>query len=185
MSRKMFNHDDLTQSVVLENNKKAILFENSISACGCLFYKLVDGNLQLLLISYSDPGWPKLDDLGGKIDLTDSNVFEAIARETSEETNGVISKGFVLNLLNNNFDSVSTFYNKQSKYYMVLHEVDNNFYPDTSVFGNFEFTDKISRTIHWFDYAKIKHKMAIRLLGNVNLINYFESLNGTKAVSQL
>jgi 8-oxo-dGTP pyrophosphatase MutT (NUDIX family) len=66
---------------------KSKLYKNTISACGCLFYKIVNNKLKLLLISYSDPKWPKLDDFGGTIDEDDDNIIDAIVRETLEESN--------------------------------------------------------------------------------------------------
>lgn len=175
MSRKIFNFDKIDESKIIESlGKKADLYENSISACGCLFYKINDGKLQLLLISYTDPGWPKLDDFGGRIDDTDLSVFEAIARETSEETNHVINKKFMLELL----PTLSkTFYNKQSKYFVVLHEVDNLFFNNTKVFGDFETADKLYRTVHWFDYDIAKPKLSMRLLCNLELITHLDLIN--------
>lgn len=182
MSRKIFNFDELTEGKVVENlNKKTELYENSISACGCLFYRIYNSKLQLLLISYSDPGWPKLDDLGGRIDVSDSSVFEAIARETSEETNNVIDKEFMMKLLPN---IKTTFYNKQSKYFVTVHGVNESFHSDTTVFGNFETTDKIDRTIHWFDYDVVKSKLSIRLLANSDLIRHLDIINKAAKVVQ-
>lgn len=177
MSRKIFNYDDKTESKIITSlSNKNSLYNNSISACGCLFYRIHDAKLQLLLISYSDPGWPKLDDLGGKIDESDLTLNDAISRETSEETNGVISENFMkIHLLT----ETNTFYNKQSKYYVVVSCVDNNFYPNTSVFGDFEETDKIPRVINWIDYVTAKPKLAIRLLSNKDLINYLDNINLT------
>jgi predicted NUDIX family NTP pyrophosphohydrolase len=175
MSRKIFNHDNKSESKIIAGlGNKHLLYENSISACGCLFYRVHDAKLQLLLISYSDPGWPRLDDLGGKIDEKDVSIIDAISRETSEETNGVISEEFMRTHLLN---ETNTFYNKQSKYYVVVSRVDEKFHPNTSVFGDFEQTDKIHRVINWIDYTSAKPKLAIRLLCNVDLMEYFDNLS--------
>ncbi len=175
MSRKIFNRDNMTQNKIVQSlGAKADLYENSISACGCLFYRIQNNKFQLLLISYSDPNWPKLDDFGGKIDNDDTSVFEAIARETSEETNDIISKEFMMELL----PTINkTFYNKQSKYFVAVSEVDNSFHNNTSTFGSFESTDKINRTVHWFNYEDIKPKLSLRLLANLDLIKYLDALN--------
>lgn len=176
MSRKIFNCDNISENKIIASLEcKEDLYENSISACGCLFYRIYKSKLQLLLISYSDPKWPKLDDLGGRIDETDNSVFDAIARETSEETNGVINVNFMMSVLFKS-DSNKFFYNKQSKYYVVVSQVNEHFYPDTTVFGDFETTDKINRVIKWFDYDQVKPNLAFRLLYNSELIGYLDSI---------
>ena len=97
-ARKIFNYDNLNESKIVKNLKSDDLFENSISACGCLFYKIIDNQVELLLIKYKDPSWPLLDDFGGVIDTTDISVHQAMVREVSEETNTVISESILNNL---------------------------------------------------------------------------------------
>jgi 8-oxo-dGTP pyrophosphatase MutT (NUDIX family) len=144
------------------------MYSNTISACGCLFYKLVEGELYLLLITYADPEWSRYDDFGGKIDLTDASVMDAIIRETSEETNHIINKKILRKC---DYDE---FYNRQSKYYSILIEVDDDFYPDTSIFGEYENTDKIKRTVDWHKYNDCKNNLAYRLLNNKKLIKFLD-----------
>lgn len=175
MSRKIFNYDDITESKIVSSlTAKKQLYENSISACGCLFYKIVNNKVQLLLIEYDDPNWPKLDDFGGKIDETDNELYDAIARETSEETNNVIACDYLLDRLKN--EELKIFYEKHSKYYLVLLKASKKFHPDTSVFGDFENCDKIKRKINWYDYQTVKSKLAYRLGKNSKLIDYLDSL---------
>ena len=177
MSRKIFNYDDLTQSRVVPSlNAKSKLYTNTVSACGCLFYRIKSKKLQLLLIYYEDPNWPKLDDLGGQIDDSDDTIFDAIARETSEETNNVITKEYIMERFADKKD-IEEFYNQQSKYYVVLMKVKKTFHPDTEVFGNFEKTDKIKREIKWADYETVKQNLAYRLLKNKKLMDYLDNLN--------
>jgi 8-oxo-dGTP pyrophosphatase MutT (NUDIX family) len=163
MKRRIFDHNDIKKSKVVNNlNSKIELFDESISATGCLFYKIVDNKIKLLLIKYTDPRWKKLDDFGGKIDEPDKSVFDAAIRETTEETNNVISKNIVIDTMNNDANS-TCFYNKTSKYYVHLMRVDDDFFNDTIVFGNFEKKDKISRTVGWYDLQENKHKLAYRI----------------------
>jgi 8-oxo-dGTP pyrophosphatase MutT (NUDIX family) len=163
MRRRIFNYDDMSKSKVVDNlNSKSKLFDNSISASGCLFYKIVDNKIKLLMIKYTDPRWPKLDDFGGKIDEPDKSVFDAAIRETTEETNNVISKDIILKILSDNDDYIC-FYNKTSKYYVYLMKVDDDFFNDTSIFGNFEKADKISRTVGWYDLHTNKKNIAYRI----------------------
>ena len=187
--RRIFNNDNLAETKIVSSlADKSNLYPNSISACGCLIYKKTkgtslvqpsdpeaSGKLQLLLISYADPKWNKLDDFGGQVDENDETVDDTIARETSEETNGVINEEFITEQFEND-DNYNVFYNAKSKYYVAVLEVGNDFYPDTSVFGTLEETDKINRTIGWYDYLTVKNKMAVRLTSNIDLMTFLDEL---------
>jgi ADP-ribose pyrophosphatase YjhB (NUDIX family) len=171
--RKIFNFDNLFESRVIKHLKDTKeLFPRSVSACGCLiFRKSKTGEVQLFLISYTYPRWPKLDDLGGCIDLDDQSVTDAIIRETSEKTNGVINNEVFKQITSNEYD-VKSFYNHTSKYYGLLVEVPETFYPDTTIFGDFETADKIKRVINWHNYKEVKSHLALRLSLNLSLMNY-------------
>jgi 8-oxo-dGTP pyrophosphatase MutT (NUDIX family) len=161
--RKIFNYDDLSQTKTTKMTDRKNLYANTISAAGCLFYEdTADGHKQLLLIKYADPKWPRLDDLGGKIDEQDATIYDAIIREALEETNHVISDTEMRQLVTNQKNK--HFYNKQSKYYLILVKVDNHFYPDTKVFGQQEEHDQILRTISWYKFDDVKGQLAYRLL---------------------
>lgn len=169
--RKVFNYDNFDESTVVDKSKLQ-QYENTISACGCLFYRINDktSDIEMLLIKYNDPTWPRLDDLGGQIDASDTSVFGAMSRETLEETNNQIDiKEFL------NKDKAHFLYNKKSKYYFALIKVDMNFYPDTTIFGDTEFTDNIKRTIGWYKYKDIKQQLAFRLYYCTELHKYFQS----------
>lgn len=173
--RKIFNRDNITESKIVENlSDSSKTYENTISACGSLFYTIEDNKLKLLLINYTDINWPRLDDFGGKIDMTDMSVFDSMVREVSEETNNIITSDYLNMKINEN---TKTFYNKQSKYYVWLINVNNNEFQDTSIFGNIEISDNIERNIKWYDFNEIKNKLAFRLLNNKELMNYLVSFN--------
>lgn len=172
--RRIFNYDNLDKSIILNTNNYIQLYTNSITAGGCLFYKIVDGEIWLLLIKYSSPEHPLLDDFGGKADITDRSIMQTIMRELSEETNGIITGEDIEHLVN-----VSpAFYNKQSKYYVKVVCVDNSFYPDTTVFGDFEGVDYISRTVGWYKFNEVRDKLAHRLQLNEQLMSFLNSLQG-------
>lgn len=171
MSRKIFNYDNIEEFKIVESNKDA--YTNTISACGCLFYKVVNGDLYLLLISYTDPEWDRLDDFGGKIDTTDVSVIDAIIRETSEESNDIINGDIIQRC------DYYEFYNRQSKYYSIVIEVDDDFFPDTTVFGDFERADRLGRTVNWYKYDEYKDNLAFRLLNNKKLIEFFDDKQAT------
>jgi ADP-ribose pyrophosphatase YjhB (NUDIX family) len=155
------------------------VYQNSISACGCLFYKIVNSRVQLLLIQYDHPNSRLLDDFGGKIDENDETVVDTIARETSEETNNLITKEDLKEWIHND-PKILTFYNKCSKYYLKLIEVKEQrsnfllFDIDMDRFGTMEITEKIQRKVNWFDYEKNKSRLAERLAKNKELIEYLD-----------
>lgn len=173
--RKIFNYENLDESkiVCMQSDRKK-LYDNSISAGGCLFYKINNNRLYLLLIKYADPNWPLLDDFGGQVDQNDITIFDTITRETTEETNNIITKDYLLDWIQNG--ETKSFYNKVSKYYLILIEANENFYNNTDIFGSVEFADNIKREIKWFDYLKNKNKLSHRLGKNPNLLKYLDSI---------
>lgn len=178
--RKVFNLDQPSESTMIDFKKSkdgSILFVNPVSAAGCLFYKLETGSetgksrVCVLLIQYKDPNWPRLDDFGGQIDVDDTSIENALVREVKEESNGLI-----------NFTTLDkskrlNFYNRQSKYYQSLIEVDGSFFPDTTVFGEIEEVDSIARVVQWHQYDTVKSQLAYRMLNNTKLIEYLDGLN--------
>lgn len=172
MSRKIFNYENLNQSKTVSSLKsKNQLYSQTISACGCLFYKKT--TKELLLISYTDPNWPNYDDFGGTIDEDDNTVYETICRETAEETNGVISEIFLRKIIK--LKKYNQFYNSLCKYFFITVCVDDTFYPNTDVFGNFEEEDKISRTIKWVPYQEAIKKLAVRLSKSNELMQFLNN----------
>ena len=165
MYRRVFNFDNNSEYT---DTLKHVEYKNPVTACGCLFYRHNNG-IELLLISYSDPKWPRLDDFGGKIDITDSSIDNAITRETIEESNDVISTEIMNNIL---FSEI--FYNPSSKYVVKLVERGLDFYPDTSVFGAREIHDNIDRTIRWYKYRDIREQLAYRLYNNKELMDFLD-----------
>lgn len=156
--RKVFNYDNLIESRSVSLRDKKRLFTNTVSAGGCLFY---NNKNQLLLIKYADEKWNLLDDLGGKVDESDMTISDTIVREVVEETNGVINAVQIRGLLMNS--EGLHFYCKSSKYYLILIEVGDNFYPNTEVFGDSEGHDKIQRTIRWYNFNDVQNVLAQRI----------------------
>ncbi len=170
--RKIFNYDNTNESKIVDMYKRDELYENTISAVGCLFYKEINKKKKLLLIKYDDPNWPRLDDFGGRIDNVDNTIEDAIIREMQEETNHKIEKKNIKKILESKH--YVPFYNKQSKYYCILVKVDDDFFVDTTIFGDHEITDNIKRKIAWYDYDECKDNLAFRLLKNQNLTDFLE-----------
>lgn len=168
MARHIFNYDNINEHKMVTSLKSDDLYKNSISACGCLLYKIKNNKIELLLIKYENKNWPLLDDFGGQIDNTDKSVYDAMVREIEEETNNVITGKII-----SKKKIVKTFYNHHSKYHLLLIQVDDE-YDDTSIFGDFEKTDNIKRTIDWYPYKDVKNKIAFRLKIK-DLTDYFDS----------
>lgn len=172
MSRKIFNFDNLKETKIVSSLKaKTQLYHNTVSACGCLFYR--KQSQELLLISYVDPNWPNYDDFGGTVDSNDNSVYDTIIRETEEETNGVISKSDMLKIIKNK--NYSQFYNQFCKYFFIAVNVDENFHPNTDIFGDLEKTDCIQRTIKWIKYDHALPQLATRLKNCGNLIIFLNN----------
>lgn len=176
MARKIFNLDDLSESkIVTLQTKKTQSYANSISACGCLIYKIENNKVKLLLIRYfNQKKNNKLDDFGGKVDNIDNSAFETIARETSEETNDIITKKYVFDKIISN--KYTSYYTRSAKYYFIAIQCDDDFCPNTKIFGKEEKHEKIPREIRWFDYVINKKKIAKRLLDNTDLIKHLDIL---------
>ncbi len=169
MARRIFNCDNLEETKTVQNLHTDVLYKRTISAAGCLIYKILGGEVYLLLIKYNDPNWPMLDDLGGRIDGSDTSVIGAITREVSEETNNVIDSNLFKSM-----HMTNSFYTLKSKYYVVLVRVDDNFCKDTTVFGDKEIHDNIYRTINWFNLRDVKDTLAQRISTNTDLVNFLE-----------
>lgn len=213
MQRKIFDYNNLTSSkIVTDLRDKTQIFDCSVSAAGCLFYRqdIHDDKIYLLLISYTDPRWPKLDDFGGKVDLKDKTIFSTIKREAYEESNGKIN--FYIDDFNNqlsNYDDSSTdesiaskeidmeksyhmehnlkqiidneyyipFYTFQSKYYIILIQVEESFFPETDIFGDHEQEDKIERYVKWYKFDDVKNQLAERISNNKSLMQFLKLKN--------
>jgi ADP-ribose pyrophosphatase YjhB (NUDIX family) len=172
MSRKIFNLDNFQESKIVALSDKDKLYDNSISAVGCLFYKITNKKIKLLLIKYEDPNWQRLDDFGGQIDESDNTIEEAVIRETREESNHIICDEYLKNIFETK--NYTSFYNKLSKYYCITVKVNDDFFPNTKVFGDLEITDNIKRKVLWYDYDKCKNDLAFRILKNQKLIDFLE-----------
>lgn len=153
--RKGFNYDNPSESKIALMSD---MYPRSVTACGCLFYKV--NPLRLMLIKYADPRWPRYDDCGGQIDVTDSSVQEAQIREVCEETNHQIPYEEIRKRIT---ASSEVSYNHMAKYYVTLIKVEEEFYPDGSLFGNCEEHDQIKRTIDWYPYTLVRDQLAMRL----------------------
>ena len=171
--KKQFNLDDESQFVLFKTGKIPQVYTNGVTATGLLLFKKVDNDLKLLLISYDDVNWNKLDDLGGTIDEQDNTIFDAMLREVEEESNGEIMGDYAKSIIENSTNKCK-FYTKKCKFVGTAIEVDKDLFNDCSIFGTFEKTDEIKRTINWYSFREVKNDMAIRLVGSNELMAFLE-----------
>lgn len=139
-----------------------------IRAGGVIIYRKINNQIEFLLIKKLIGNIERYEDIGGKTDKNDTNEFDTIARETSEETNSIINEQIIKKQLTYS----KSCYNLKSKY--VLYFIKANKYEKklkSAVFGDIETHDSIHRTIEWVNSKLIIDKMIIlhpRLLLMIN-----------------
>ena len=136
--------------------------ENPITSGGVIIYRFINNNMELLLIE-SRGGF---EDLGGRIDETDKNIYTTISREAYEESNCILD----IKNIKTRLKSASFIYNPRSKY--IVYIIEANKYEMkllSNDFGDHEIYDDIVRTINWIPLDIfllpdiIKHKLNWRL----------------------
>ena len=151
--------------------------EVPITSGGVILYRR-NKELELLLITNRG----KYEDLGGRADISDKNIYETVAREAYEESNNLINKKSIL-------DRIKTseyFISKTAKYIVFIIEANQEESKLLSEqFGNIEIHDNIPRIISWIpiseflDTKTIKDKMNFRLK-NRYIFEYLKSLKYPK-----
>lgn len=158
VQRQVFDFE--TENIVKGPCPKPVL------AAGVLFHKIVDGDVQVLVVRYFDPNWPNLDDLGGRANIFDRHVFDTIVREVREETNGIIEITLAMSQI------AKKVYVPESKYACWLIDADSQEANgvanlECADFGVLERDDDIFRLVNWFKIPKdeelIKKFFAVRL----------------------
>lgn len=135
-----------------------------IRAGGVMFYKVNDGNIDLLLIHNNVRDY--YEDFGGCTDEKDKSIEETIAREVEEESNGKFKKNNIIQRLK--FAKKS--YTNTSKYLMYFIQVNTEEEQYVSEdFGDKETHDNISRTINWYPLENVlKDEFISKLNPRVN-----------------
>jgi len=133
------------------NERPTFLFNNDknhpIRAGGVLFYRTSDkGVSEILLIKSAD--YPDYQDIGGKTDMKDKNIFETIAREVDEETNKQIKFSVVMKQMKNS----PSIYVRSIRYLLYLVEAnDKQCALTTADFADKEYHDNFYRKISWMN----------------------------------
>lgn len=134
-------------------HKRTLIYLNDdetkpITAGGAIFYKNVKGKMMLLIIENND----KYEDIGGKIDPDDENIYTAVAREIREETNGLISDDKLASRL----EKANYAYVPKSKYVIfILNANSTEKILKKKDFGEYEEHDDIKRTIGWISREQL------------------------------
>lgn len=131
----------------MAKNRPTFYFNNDITkpirAGGLILYRFNNNSMELLL----EESRGIIEDIGGKSDYEDKDIYEMIAREVDEESNNVLDKKDIyLRLVNAN----NYVYIEKSKYIVFLLEANmKENILDKKDFGNKEFHDNIDRKIKW------------------------------------
>jgi len=137
--------------------KNGTLVKSPTTAAGILFFKVIDGKIYLLLISYNEKKYSLLDDLGGRAEVYDQSIFQTINREVAEESNDLIQ-------VDSQNLQCNQVYVADSKYLCLIVKLDSDAYQDTSIFGTFESTNKFERTIKWYEFTdQLKPQLSHRI----------------------
>ena len=113
-----------------------------VTAGGVMIYKYVQNKIMLLIIETEG----KYEDIGGKIDPEDDDIYSAVAREVQEETNEQIMSDDIIDRL-----KLATYvYMPKSKYVIYIVEATDIEKKLKKVdFGDMEYHDAFPRTIGW------------------------------------
>ncbi len=116
-----------------------------ISATGVLFYKNIDGFINILLVNNFDNYY---EDIGGEIIVQDKSIYDTVIRIIGEKTNYLISDSYMMNLLKK--EQLRTFYIEHSKYLLYIIEASEYIKKlDSFNFGTVELCSGCERTIEW------------------------------------
>jgi ADP-ribose pyrophosphatase YjhB (NUDIX family) len=135
-----------------------------VTAAGAIFYKQIGKDMMLLLIENR----AKYEDIGGKIDPDDEDIYEAAAREIEEETNGQIKSDDVIERLK----TASYIYVPKSKYviYIIEANADEKKLKKDD-FGDREEHDGFERTIGWIARKEIAKPTIVKFKLNWRMIS--------------
>ena len=149
-----------TRNTFYYNNDK----NNEIKAGGLLIYKIKDNEIFLLLIESRG----LYEDIGGCSDCKDDSIYDTIIREVEEETNNIIKRENLNELLNNSEE----FYNKNCKYLLLIIKA-NEFLQNlnSEQFGDKEIHDNIIRKIKWINIDEFFNKNTLKYKINFRLKN--------------
>jgi len=150
LSLQTTSNENKTLVTYDSNKRPTFYFENDptkpIRAGGVLIYKKYKDDIKFLLIRKLTFGDNMHEDIGGKTDINDIDIYDTISREVSEETNKVINCEIIKEQIKNG----TPLYVPFSKYLIYLVEAnEEQIKLKPSSFGNEELHDSIKRKIYW------------------------------------
>jgi hypothetical protein len=146
-----------------------------LRAGGVIIYRETeDNNIDLLLIFSRG----LYEDIGGRTDNEDEDIYDTVAREVDEETNHVI----VYDSIKARLSTAKYVYCSKSKYIIFLVKATKKEAAlESEVFGEIEVHDNIKRTITWIslntvlESSVIKYKLNYRMK-NPHLFNKLKNI---------
>ena len=98
------------------------------------------------------------EDFGGKTDKEDKTIIETAYRECEEESNKVITKEFLSELIDKNPDKCHYLLQSNSYFiYLIFISRKDKEYLKKKDFGDIEKHDKIKREVSWVDLSENLH----------------------------
>ncbi len=117
--------------------------EKQITAAGVMIYRFNNNDIEVLLVDSRGT----YEDLGGRVDTKDKDIFSTAAREAFEESNELLNK----RKIKSRIKTAPFVYVEKLKYivYIIPANSDEKSLI-SSDFGDIEEHDNINRTIKWF-----------------------------------
>lgn len=132
----------------MEQSRPIFMHKNKIITSAGITPYIFDNNELYLLFIYRDG---KYEDFGGKTAPIDSSIYDTASREADEESNGILNKETIRNLVPN-----SPYFQNKTKYITYFVELDKKY--DVTLFGNIEIKEQIYRMVEWIKFSDIKDK---------------------------
>jgi len=157
-------------------NNKMYYNKKEVKASGTLIYKFDNENKMKLLLIKSNG---KYEDIGGKIEKEDKDVYDIADREMKEETNNVIFN------IKDRLIKGQNIYLQKCKYVLFIIEAsDNELKLKKQNFNEKELNNE--KTISWIDKSylkntikyklnyRLRHKIIFDILDNIEEKQYFK-----------
>ncbi len=148
------------------SNRPTFQLDNQpIRAGGALFYTTANNTFYILMAFTNN----YFADLGGKTDQGDESIYDTVAREVCEETNGIFKE----NIVKYQVENSPYIYFPASKYALFLVEA-NAFERNCHVsrFGTKE-TNKKERTLTWIPVHSLLHNPVHSRIHKHSVLNFF------------
>jgi len=149
-----------------------------VTAGGVIIYRMINNKIDLLLVEARGV----YEDLGGRADEDDKDIFVTVAREAHEESNKLLDMKSIIKRLK---DADSPVHTARSKYAIyIIEATDKEAKLKSEKFGNRELHDDVPRRIKWIPLRRFMLSEILKCKINFRLKNkaLFDKLKilGTK-----